>query len=114
MTHFICGLIAGPDAHRHCAWVTRICRRVVVMKPHGDERVFRKKNRSAVRVDTLPGGIPGGNADQLPPRSVRQNGKGFEQFAEVVSVWINGEDINIERQPEIVANQEIPRSRWYV
>ncbi len=110
VAHFVGGFIARADALRRMIRVARVRRRVVVLIAHVDHGIFRQEHRLAVIENRLPVGIPGGDAYQPLPRPVWKRGVGFEQLAEVMCVRIDGQNIGIQRQREIVGDDEIPRA----
>ncbi len=76
------------------------------MEPHRNHRAFRQKHRRTVSIDGLPVDVPLRNADEPSARSIGQRGESLQQFAKIVRMRVDGEDVHVKRQPEIVGDQE--------
>lgn len=87
--------------------IPRIRRRVVVVVAHGDDRAFGHKDRLAKMINSLPIRVPVRNADEPLALAAGQRGIALEQLAKIVRMRVNGKYFRVERQAEIVGNQEI-------
>ena len=111
MAHLIGSLVAAYDTPRGRIGIARIGLGVVIVKAHRNHRARWQKDRSAVAVDCLPVQVPCGNADEPAARAVGKRCESFEQSAEIVGVRVDGEHVDLERQPKIVGDYKVASAR---
>src|SRR4030095_17142244 len=73
-----------------------------------------QKDRLYIPVDGLPVDVPISDPDQPLLCAVGKPRKSLKVFTQIVSVWVNSQDVHVDRQLEFVCYGEVLASGWNV
>ncbi len=98
VAHLVDGPIAGFDSHRRVVGIADVGFGVVVGVVHVEDGVLRQEDGRLKAVDGLAIDVPVVDEDQPLLFAAGQYGIAFQFFAEIVSMRIDAEDVDIDRK----------------
>ena len=96
MGHFVDAAVAAADALRRMMGIGEVAGAVVVDVAHGDDGVLGKKDLLGVIENGLPVQIPTRNINERFCGAVGKRGGGGQFPSQIVSVGIDGQEIDID------------------
>src|SRR5437870_124970 len=87
---------------------------IVVAVAHREDCSFGQKDRLSISIDRLPVDIPIFDPDQPLLRAIRKRSKSLKVFTQIMSMWVNGEHVDVDGQLEFVCYHEVFLSGWNV
>ena len=105
--HFVDGAVAGAHPNGRRVGIVDVLIRVVIDVMHVQHRSTRKRDGSAIAVYGLAVDVPAGNANEPRLLPAGQDGPRFELAAEVMRVGIDAQDLDVDRQTQLILHNEI-------